>query len=70
MKKIYQNSASGAIPVYADSAKSQQIGKLYKGSSCLCIDEQDGLAIILYKVSTAGGGVSKVGYADAKGVQG
>jgi len=70
MKKTYQNAAPGAIPVYADSAKSQQIGKLFAGSSCLCIDEQDGLAIILYKVSTAGSGITKVGFADAAGVQG
>jgi len=70
MKKIYQNAASNAIPVYADSAKSQKVGKLFAGSSCLCIDEQDGLAIILYKTSTSGNGVCKVGFADAAGIQG
>ena len=70
MKKVYQNVAPDAIPVYADSAKSQQIGKLFGKSSCICIDEQDGLTIILYKVSIAGGGVSKVGFADAAGMQG
>jgi len=65
MKEIYQNSASSAMPVYADSRKLQQIGKLYAGSSCLCIGEQDDLAIILYKVSVGGPGVFKVGFADA-----
>jgi len=70
MKKIYQNPESNAIPVFADSAQSQKIGKLYAGSSCVCIDEHDGLAIVLYKVGTVGAGVCKVGFADAKGIQG
>ena len=70
MKEIYQNSASSAIPVYADSRQSQQIGRLFAGSSCQCIGEQDGLAIILYKVSVGGPGAFKVGFADAAGVQG
>lgn len=68
MKKIYQNAASSAIPVYADSAKSQVVGKLFAGSSCLCIGEQDGLAIILYKINTSLPVISKVGFADAAGI--
>jgi len=68
MEKLYSNSTSGAIPVYADSAKTQKIGKLFAGSSCRYIGEENGLAIILYKVSTGVPAVSKVGFADAAGV--
>ena len=70
MKKVYANTTSGAIPVYADSARSQRIGRLFAGSSCQCIGEEDGLAIILYKVSTGIPVVTKVGFADAAGVRG
>jgi len=68
MKKQYANSTSGAIPVFADSAQSQKIGRLFSGSSCVCIGEEEGLAIILYKISTAGSGIFKVGFADAAGI--
>lgn len=68
MKRQYANSSSDAIPVYADSAQSQRIGKLYSGSACQCIGEEDGQAIILYKISTIGSGVFKVGFADAAGI--
>ena len=69
MTKMYSNVTSGAIPVYADSAKSQRIGKLFAGSTCLCIGEENGLAIILYKVRRGIPEVSKVGFADAAGVR-
>ena len=69
MQKLYQNTTSGAIPVFADSTKSQQIGKLFAGSSCLCLGEQHGLAIILYKVNVGAPSASKVGFVDAAGVQ-
>ena len=65
MKKVYQNPAPGAIPVYADSAKSQQIGRLFARSSCQCIGEQDGLAIVLYKVKVGVPEGFKVGFVDA-----
>jgi len=70
MKKIFQNSAFSAIPVYADSAQSQQIGKLFARSSCLCIGERDGLAIVLYKVKKGMPDAFKVGFVDAAGMQG
>ena len=69
MKQIYQNAASSEIPVYADSRQSQQIGRLFARSSCLCIGKHDGLAIVLYKVGAGSPGVFKVGFADAAGVQ-
>ena len=70
MYDLYMNPTSSAMPVYADSAKAQQIGKLFAGSSCPCIGEKNGLAIVLFKVCTAGAGVFKVGFADAVEVQG
>jgi len=70
MKKMYSNMTPSAIPVYADSAKSQKIGKLFAGSSCQCIGEKDGLAIVLYKVSAGAPAISKVGFADAEGIRG
>ena len=66
MEKMYCNSTSNEIPVYADSAQSLRIGKLYAGSSCQCIGEEEGLAIILYRISA---GVTKVGFADPAGVR-
>jgi len=69
MNQIYQNSASNAIPVYADSGKAQQVGRLFAGSSCLCIGEQDGLAILLYKINVGTPGSFKVGFADAAGIR-
>ena len=65
MKRIYQDPASRSMPVYADTTMSQQIGRLFAGSSCDCIGEKDGLAIILYKISNAPS--FKVGFADAAG---
>ena len=70
MTDFYRNETASAIPVYADSAKSQQIGNLFAGISCPCIGEQNGLAIIMFKICTAGDGVFKVGFADAAGLQG
>jgi len=69
MEKMYSNPTSGAIPVYADSAQSQKIGRLFAGSSCQCIGEENGLAIILYKVSVGTPGVTKVGFADPAGLR-
>jgi len=65
---MYSNKTAGSIPVYADTAQSHRIGKLFAGSSCLCIGEEDGLAIILYKVRTGVPEIFKVGFADAAGV--
>jgi len=62
---MYSNKSTGSIPVYADSAQAQRIGKLFAGSTCLCIGEEDGQAIILYKVRTGVPEVFKVGFADA-----
>lgn len=70
MKRMYSNATSSPIPVYADSAQSQKIGRLFAGSSCLCIGEEDGLAIILYRVSTGVPATTKVGFADAAGIGG
>jgi len=61
---VYSNSTPSAIPVYADSAKSQRIGKLFAGSSCQYIGEENGLAIILYKISAGMPMIFKVGFAD------
>jgi len=44
MKQLYQGPESSATPVYANSAMSQQIGRLFAGSSCFCIGEEGGLA--------------------------
>ncbi|MDR2686583.1 MAG: hypothetical protein LBB75_02435, partial [Oscillospiraceae bacterium] len=41
------------------------IGKLFARSSCLCIGEQDGLAIVLYKVKVGIPEAFKVGFVDA-----
>ena len=68
MRKNYKNPSADALPVYADSKMTQKIGDLSKGGSCQCIGEQDGAAIVLYKVLSSG--VYKVGFADPKGVQG
>jgi len=67
MKRIYTNFMADRLPVYADSAMQQVIGTLYKGSTCECIGEQQGKAIILYKISRLGD--YKVGFADAQGIQ-
>jgi len=67
MEKMYSNSTSGAIPVYADSAKTQKIGKLFAGSSCRCIGEEAGLAIVLYMISAGAPMISKVGFVDMVG---
>jgi len=64
-KRLYSNATHAAIPVYADSAQSHKIGRLFAGSSCRCIGEEDGLAIIMYKVKTGVPEVSKVGFVDA-----
>ena len=69
MKKLYQNQASGTTPVYADSARTMAIGKLFPGKTCTCIGEQDGLAIVLYKISTDIPMIFKVGFADTAGVR-
>lgn len=68
MKKVYSNTTTSAIPVYADSAQSMKIGRLFAGSSCLCIGEDNGLAIILYKVNANVPTTTKVGFADAAGI--
>ena len=68
MRKIYQNPASGEIPVFADSTQAHRIGKLYAGSSCVCIGEEGGLAIVLYKIGVGADGATKVGFADAAGI--
>jgi len=69
MKQLYQSPASGTTPVYADSAMSLQIGRLFAGSTCACIGEEDGLAIVLYKVKVDVSGAFKVGFADAAGIR-
>ena len=69
MNKVYQNTEPGPIPVYADSSKSQQIGRLFARSSCLCIGEQEGLAIVLYKTNVNVPNTFKVGFVDAAGMQ-
>ena len=68
MEKMY-NPTSGAIPVYADSAQTLRIGRLFAGSSCQCIGEENGLAIILYKVSIGSPANIKVGFADPAGLR-
>lgn len=68
MTRSYSNATSREIPVFADSAQSQKIGKLFSGSSCLCIGEKDELAIILYKVSAGDTANYKVGFADPTGI--
>lgn len=65
MEKIFQNSTKSAIPVYADSARSQQIGKLYAKSSCACISEQDAHMIILYRTGVGASNTYKVGFVAA-----
>jgi len=67
MKRIYQTPGPGTMPVYADTAMSQQIGRLFAGSSCTCIGEADGLAIVLYRIRTAPDSF-KVGFADPAGI--
>ena len=69
MERMYSNSTPSAIPVYADSAQTHKIGKLFAGSSCQCIGEENGLAIILYKISAGIPVISKVGFADFAGVR-
>jgi len=69
MEKMYSNPNTSAIPVYADSAQSQKIGRLFAGSSCQCIGEENGLAIILYKVSIGAPVITKVGFADPAGLR-
>jgi len=66
-QKIYQSPASGETPVYADTAMSKQIGKLFAGSSCVCIGEEDDLAIVMFKIAT-NPCVYKVGFANAAGI--
>jgi len=65
--KNYTNATNERVPVYADSSMQQVIGTLYKGSSCLCVGEQKGMAIVLYKINRLGD--YKVGFVDAQGVQ-
>lgn len=67
MRKEYKSDKGSATPVYADSSKKQKVGEIFPGSTCQCIGEQEGLAIVLYKIS--GTGTLKVGFADATGVQ-
>ena len=63
MTSSYQYSAPSTVPVYADTAKSQRVGKLFAGSSCRCVGKQDDLAIILYRINMSG--IFKVGFAEA-----
>ena len=64
MNQVCQNLTPGAIPVYADSAMSQQIGKLYSRSACRRIGEHEGLAIVLYKIRTGVSDAFKVGFVE------
>lgn len=66
MNQLYTNSTAERLPVYADSSMQQVIGALYKGSTCQCIGEQKGMAIILYKINKLGD--YKVGFAEAQGI--
>jgi len=68
MNQTYQCPVSSETPVCADSAMTQQIGKLFAGSSCACIGEECGLAIVLYKINGDAPGTFKVGFADAAGI--
>ena len=66
--KAYKNPTNTSLPVFADSKGEQKIGELFGNSTCLCVGEQDGMALVLYKAKAAG--ALKVGFADRKGVQG
>jgi Flp pilus assembly protein TadD len=68
MRKTYKAPAGAATTVYADSKMTAKVGEIFAGSTCQVIGEQDGAAIVLYKVAATG--AYKVGFADPKGVQG
>ena len=66
--KVFKNTSGKTINVYADSTLKKKIGTLFAGSSCYCIGEISGKAILLYSVS--GTSTKKVGFTDfVKGVQ-
>jgi len=58
--KTYKNTSGRELTIYADSKLTSPVGALYSGSSCHCIGEADGCAIVLYKVASAG--AYKVGF--------
>lgn len=66
--KAYKNTSGKALKIYADSKLTTEIGTLFAGSTCACIGEIDGRAIVRYKVNAAG--AHKVGFTDyVKGAQ-
>jgi len=68
MMKEFKNTSGKELAIYADSALKDKVGTLFAGSSCSCIGQVDGKAILLYSVS--GSTVKKVGFTNyVKGVQ-
>jgi len=68
MMKEFKNTSGKELAIYADSALKDKVGTLFAGSSCNCIGQIDGKAILLYSVS--GTSVKKVGFTNyIKGVQ-
>lgn len=65
--KSFKNTSGKTLNVYADSKLREKIGSLFAGSSCVCIGEIDGKAILRYKVTATG--AYKVGFTDyVKGI--
>lgn len=67
-EKTFTNTSGKTLNLYADSRLQTKTGSLFPGSTCSCIGEVDGKAILRYQVAATD--AYKVGFTDyIKGVQ-
>jgi hypothetical protein len=67
--RTFKNTSGKTLNIYADSTLKTKTGSLFAGSSCVCIDEIDGVAVVRYMATATN--AYKVGFTDyIKGVQG